>query len=98
MFSPTAITNSSGDCARTITPITIDYGSQSDFNKLDIIFGDCDVALTGTNVVGMTSFNRSVRIVDSVAINTAAGGTSASEITSPNSNNAATPIGAYFSP
>ena len=37
MFSPTAITNSSGDCARTITPITIDYGSQSDFNKLDII-------------------------------------------------------------
>jgi hypothetical protein len=101
MFSPVAISNSSGDCARTIQPVTIDYNSQADFNVLEVIFGACDVALTGTNNVGMTSFNRSCRIVDSYAINpilvSGAAREASAFITIPNSNGA-NPIGAYFSP
>ena len=101
MFGANAITNSSGDCARTLQPVGIDYNSQTDFGVLEVNFGACDVPLTGSNNVGMTSFNRSCRIVDSYAINPIQVDGAAREaeafITIPNSNGA-NPVGAWFSP
>ncbi len=98
MFQSQSITNSSGDLTKTITPVSIDYLNQTDFNKLEIVFGDCQPPLTGSNIVGLTSFTRSVRIVDNFAVNTTTGNNDMRTMVLPNGNVANVPVGAYFTP
>ncbi len=98
MFQSQTLTNSSGDLTKTITPITIDYQNQTDHNKLEIVFGDCQPALTGSNIVGLTSFTRSVRIVDNMAINDTTGDMAVKTMVMPNGNETNVPVGAYFTP
>tara|TARA_R110000787_G_scaffold272647_1_gene380144 strand:- start:393 stop:1550 length:1158 start_codon:yes stop_codon:yes gene_type:complete len=98
MFQSQTI-SSSGNVSKTgFTPIAIDWNTQTDLSTLDIVFGDCEVPLASGNNVGMTSFNRSVRIVDNIAINPTSGDNAISTMTLPNSNVAQVPVGAYFTP
>lgn len=102
MFGSQTISSSGNVSKSNFTPITIDYGSQSSFNKLDIIFGDCEAPIPPGELVGLTSFTRSVRIVDNYSVNlitgTAPGNMDKTTITLPNSNVAVNPSGAYFNP
>lgn len=102
MFQSQTISSSGNVSKSNFTPITIDYGSQSSFDKLDIIFGDCETPIPPGQLVGLTSFTRSVRIVDNYSVNQivspAPGDMSKTTITLPNSNVAVNPSGAYFNP
>tara|TARA_R110002012_G_scaffold178675_1_gene343867 strand:+ start:1099 stop:1818 length:720 start_codon:yes stop_codon:yes gene_type:complete len=65
MFFFQTIQAPSGQSA-SMTPVSIDYASQSDINGIEITFGDCSLP-TPTNETLLTSFNRSVRIVNGYA-------------------------------
>ena len=98
MFNSQTIA-STGNVSKTgFTPITIDYNNQTDFNKLEITFGDCEPAITPPNNVGLTSFTRSITILDNYAVNNTLGSNTISRMTLPNSNVANVPVGAYFTP